>query len=94
MQKEIIKNDSENPQKFVGFGSKDFFLFLVLVPHILQIALRKILVVYGCPVFLKPNQNIRGLQNFTHLIFSMSLGRFEIRLKTTDAVDHVSRLLL
>ena len=37
---------------------------------------------YGCLVFRSqkqgnPNQNIHGSQNFIHLIFSISLGRFK-----------------
>ena len=43
---------------------------------------------YGCPVFrsqkhVKPDQNIHGSQIFINLIFSISLGRFKKRFRTT-----------
>ena len=52
-------------------------------PHIPQIVLRRILIFYGCPVFRshKPNQNVYASQNFTNMIFLISLGRFERKVE-------------
>ena len=71
----------------MGYGCEDIF-FYWSSSHIPLLVLRKILLWYGSSVFLsqkygKPIQIIHGSQNFAHLIFSINLGRFEKRLKTS-----------